>query len=541
MTEVNISNNNPKDVQHSEWRLLQVYLYYRLALALSLVLAYFVADQRHLVSEGSYNNLYFITVMVYGFITTISILLLSLAKSHLTLVTFSVIIIDILTIGLLEYSNGARNSNLTILLVVTVAAGGILVQGKLATFFAAVATLVVLYKQLINAAFNGSVQQQDFVQSAFIGIACFATSILAQLIANRLRESTELAGRQAKDLANLEALNHHIIQRMRTGIIVSNQHEHVILINDACWKLFGMPPLPQRSYLENVSPQLAEQYRQWLDSPYQRARPFRATLTGPEVQANFTLLETGDTANSLIFVEDNTRLAQQAQQLKLASLGGLTASIAHEIRNPLGAISHAAQLLLESPDLTKSDMRLSEIIHQHGNRMNKIIENILQLSRRKQSTPELLNLKLWVENFIAEYCSTQDEAAKIELSCEKEAIMFRVDPSQIHQVLTNLFSNGLRYSEKSSGQKTLKVIADVSPQTEQPILDIIDFGPGISKQQFDKIFEPFYTSEKSGTGLGLYIARELCEANQARLDLIPTNQGSCFRITFSHPARIVTI
>ena len=534
-------NPSLEAVRQNEWRLLQVYLYYRLLLAVSLLGAYFLSTPKGQQGQSVDQQLYFATSVTYLVLTALGLLIARLRSGKLRTQVFIIIVIDILAIAILEYANGQTSSNLTILLVVTVAAGSILVEGKLATFFAAIATLVVLYRQIYSAFTSGSFSQEDLAQSALIGIACFATSILAQQIAKRLRESAELAGQQAQDLANLEELNHHIIQRMRTGIVVVNGDNQIVLINDACWKMFGMPRMSDHMQLENVSPQLARQLDQWRDNPYVRTRPFRSSASGPEVQTNFTSLETGDDAGALIFVDDNTRMAQQAQQLKLASLGGLTASIAHEIRNPLGAISHAAQLLQESTELNKSDARLAEIIHQHCVRMNKVIENVLQLSRRKQVQPELLNMQEWLLHFIEEFRSTQNSPVQIEFKITRPDLSFRIDPSQMGQVLTNLFQNGLRYSEKNTGKRTLRVIADFSIQTEQPTLDIIDQGPGIPEDMRDKVFEPFYTSEKSGTGLGLYIARELCEANQARLDYIPTKTGCCFRITFSHPARIVTI
>ncbi|AUM11950.1 two-component system sensor histidine kinase NtrB [Ketobacter alkanivorans] len=530
-----------EEVRQNQWRLLQVYLYYRLVLGFSLVGAYIVETSQNKNSSGLNERLYFAAVITYLVLSVLSLLINRLKAGRISIQIFMVIIIDIVAIALLEYANGETNSNLSILLVVTVAAGSILVEGKLATFFAAVATLAILYKQILNGVLHGSFKQDDFLQSAFIGIACFATSLLAQQIAKRLRESADLAGRQAEDLANLEELNHLIIQRMRTGIVVVSHDERIVLINEACWKMFGMPVMRGLNYLENLSPQLATQLKTWRSDPYKRTTPFRTHPAGPEVQANFTLMETGDQSNTLIFVDDNTRMAQQAQQLKLASLGGLTASIAHEIRNPLGAISHAAQLLQESNDLNKGDARLSEIIHQHTIRANKVIENVLQLSRRKQAEPELFNIYQWVENFIREFESTQDQNCKIQFICKKKDLQFRIDPSQMQQVLTNLFHNGIRYSEQNTGKRTLTVVADFNIQSEQPTLDVIDQGPGIAKEQQDKIFEPFYTSEKSGTGLGLYIARELCEANQARLDYHTIKSGSCFRITFSHPSRIVTI
>jgi two-component system sensor histidine kinase PilS (NtrC family) len=538
----NGSEQQPLDaMRQNEWRLLQVYLYYRLLLSLSLLAAYFFAERKTGLSGSLDQQLYFATAATYFVLTVLSLLTARLRTGRLGIQVFIIIVTDILAIGILEYANGQASSNLTILLVVTVAAGSILVEGKLAIFFAAVATLVVLYKQVYGAILKGSFSQDELVQSALIGIACFATSILAQQIARRLRESAELAGQQAKDLANLEELNHHIIQRMRTGIVVVNGNNEILLLNDACWKMFGMPRMSDHLKLENISPELSQQLTQWRTNNFVRTRPFRASYTGPEVQANFTSLDTGESSNALIFVDDNTRMAQQAQQLKLASLGGLTASIAHEIRNPLGAISHASQLLQESSDLNKGDARLAEIIHQHCVRMNKVIENVLQLSRRKAVQPELFNMRDWLGSFIEDFKSTQNEPVDIDFRCSRSDLTFRIDPSQMGQVLTNLFQNGLRYSEKNTGKRTLQVVADINIQTEQPTLDIIDRGPGVANDVRDKIFEPFYTSEKSGTGLGLYIARELCEANQARLDYIPTKSGSCFRITFSHPARIVTI
>lgn len=528
-------------MRENEWRLLQIYLYYRLLLAASLITAYIFTDTKAGTSSGEDQQLYFATTSTYLVLAILSLLTARLRTGRLGIQVFIIIVTDILVIGILEYAKGQTSSNLTILLVVAVAAGGILVEGKLSTFFAAIATLAVLYRQGYAAFMRGSLSQEDLVQSALIGIACFGTAILAQQIARRLRESAELAGKQAKDLANLEELNHHIIQRMRTGILVVDGSDEILLINDAGWKMFGMPRMSDHAKLENISPELSQQLAQWRENVHVRTKPFRTSMLGPEVQPNFTSLDTGEGNNALIFIDDNSRMAQQAQQLKLASLGGLTASIAHEIRNPLGAISHAAQLLQESTQLNKGDARLAEIIHQHCVRMNRVIENVLQLSRRKPVQPELLNMREWLLGFIEEYKATQNEPVEIDFKITQPDLTFRIDPSQIGQVLTNLFQNGLRYSEKNTGKRFLRVVADFSIQTEQPYLDIIDRGPGVPDDMRDKIFEPFYTSEKSGTGLGLYIARELCEANQARLDYIPTKTGSCFRITFSHPARIVTI
>ena len=189
----------------------------------------------------------------------------------------------------------------------------------------------------------------------------------------------------------------------------------------------------------------------------------------------------------------------------------------------------------------KTDLRLAEIIQQHCVRMNRVIENVLQLSRRKPAMPERLNLVAWCQEFLELFDTTLPSPAQINLQYERDDIDFQVDPSQIQQVLSNLLINAIRYSEKHSGKREVTLVAGISLQTERPYLEIIDKGPGVPEEDKDKIFEPFYTTDNTGTGLGLYIAKELCESNQARLDLVPSTQGACFRITFSHPNKNIAL
>jgi len=225
--------------------------------------------------------------------------------------------------------------------------------------------------------------------------------------------------------------------------------------------------------------------------------------------------------------------------MKLASLGRLTASIAHEIRNPLSAISHAGQLLAESPQLQASDTRLTDIIQQHSQRMNSIIENILQLSRLQRSHPEEFLLKPWLQDFVTTFCSTQGiETRYITIDIAPLDTLVRIDPTQLNQVLWNLCHNGLRYSVKQTGNLRLTLHGGINNESVNPFLEVIDSGPGVSQDALDHLFEPFFTTEPKGTGLGLYISRELCESNQARLNYIPTpGRGSCFRIVFADPRR----
>lgn len=529
--------------QHSltsqyDWQLLRIYSIYRLLLATSILMLFILGSNGQ--SGGSGRTYFAISTTYLGF-CILTALVIRTRSGKARVQAFITVAIDIVVLAGLEYANASKSGDLALLQVVAVAAGSIILRGKMPYFLAAIASLSVLTEDMAIRWLHDKADTSDAMRAGFMGMALFATSFFAQQLANRLRDSEALAEKQAEDLASLEELNHHIIQRMRTGIIVVNAGDEIVMINDSCWKMFNMPALGKQTPLEQLSPELLDQLKDWRQNSLMRGKPFRASINGPDVLANFTPLETGNLSDVLIFVDDNTRMAQQAQQLKLASLGGLTASIAHEIRNPLGAISHAAQLLGESSQLSSPDARLADIIQKHSLRMNQVIENVLQLSRRRPTQPERSDLCEWIRETLQEYKVSNPIPCSIDLRCQREHIGFCADHSQMQQVFANLFQNGLRYSEKHSGNATLQVIVGISLQAEQPFVDVIDKGPGIPPEQVDKIFEPFYTSEKTGTGLGLYIARELCEANQARLDYIPIKSGSCFRVTFAHPGRNLAV
>jgi two-component system sensor histidine kinase PilS (NtrC family) len=214
----------------------------------------------------------------------------------------------------------------------------------------------------------------------------------------------------------------------------------------------------------------------------------------------------------------------------------LTASIAHEIRNPLGAISHAGQLLEESTSIAQADRRLLEIIETHSKRVNSIIDNILGVSRNQDMIPELISLNDWLENFIEKFTASYKEEVKLELDLSKEAVQIRFNSSQLEQIMTNLCENGIRYSLKETNQPVILIRTSLDAETQNPILEIIDNGPGINTDDEGNIFEPFYTTETSGTGLGLFICKEICEAYQAQISYHRTDDDkTCFRIRFSHP------
>jgi two-component system, NtrC family, sensor histidine kinase PilS len=387
---------------------------------------------------------------------------------------------------------------------------------------------------------NESKSRQSLLTAGTLGTLFFATALGFQMLSQRLRSSQQLAQERTADVSKLQNLNQLIVQRMRTGILVVDIDGHVKMMNQAAAE-FLQAAKPRQQGDGALSDAVKAQLENWKRNPDVGSKPFRNADTGPEIIARFTALDhdasnqdhTGDT---LIFLEDSGQLAQRAQQLKLAALGRLTASIAHEIRNPLGAISHAGQLLRESPQLEGGDQRLADIVVNHAHRINNIIENVLQLSRRSPPNPRRIDLGGWLHGYIGEYQEGLSARAEISVQ-ERSPVQVNVDPEQLAQVLTNLIDNALRYSEKATGKRSATLVVSKCGK-QLPQLDVIDQGAGIAERDQEKVFEPFFTTESGGNGLGLYMARELCEINQARLHYLRNDAGkSCFRISFSHPDR----
>jgi two-component system sensor histidine kinase PilS (NtrC family) len=345
-----------------------------------------------------------------------------------------------------------------------------------------------------------------------------------------------MARQKASEVLELQRLNQQIIQRMRTGIVFIDARERVRMANESATHLLG---IGEREISENDAPlprAVVEALTAWRRNPHHSEPPRRLREDGPPVQLAFARIQSASGDGTLIFAEDFSKIAQQAQQLKLASLGRLTASIAHEIRNPLGSISHAAQLLRETPELQHEDLRLVDIVIGNAQRTNEVIESVLTLSRGNQARPERIALASWLERFVEEL-RLRDAAVQPRILVELEPADIEVgaDPTHLRQVLHNLCENGLRYSLRASGAATLLLRGTLDPESGLARLDVVDNGPGIADADASSIFEPFFTTETNGTGLGLYLSRELCEANRISLEYRrEPGAGSCFRLRFTH-------
>jgi two-component system sensor histidine kinase PilS (NtrC family) len=286
--------------------------------------------------------------------------------------------------------------------------------------------------------------------------------------------------------------------------------------------------------LSDYCAELAYQYEHWKNTGLHRATPFKVVEDSAPVIANFRELQPNTNREALVFVEDYSPITQYAQSLKLTSLGRLTASIAHEIRNPLGAISHAAQLLHESPDLKAPDRRLADIIQSHCERVNQIVESVMQISRREPPKPEYLVLSEWLREFVEAYLQAQNRPVEITINCDYRDLLVEFDPENLRRVMTNLLDNALRHSQLATGRETARIDADIDFASHHCQLDIVDAGTGVPPADQAKLFEPFFTTVEEGSGMGLYLCKELCEINNASLSYRPTADGeSCFRISMN--------
>ena len=524
-------------------RLFRVYNHYRVVISLMLLGLLFF-DPFTTDSKFRWLEYYQAGVVTYLAINGFTALLLLAGfqprQRHITLS----ILIDILVMhGLLFASTGITNG-LANLVIVSVAAGNILTPSRVGTFYAALAAICSLgISGWAVLAIDETAD--DIVRAGTLGILYFAAAFVLQGISKRMIRSEALASSRARSIQELEQINQQIIQRMRTGILVLDRFGQIRLANAAAEELlFGASAdsedLEPRARL--LPKPLRQGLESWLKNPNMRIEPFQASPTSPLLQANFTQLDQERGDQILVFIEDMSKVTQQAQQMKLASLGRLTAGIAHEIRNPLGAISHAAQLMEESPNLDEGDLRMLDIIRRHSRRVNGIIENVLDLSRRRTANSELMDIGQWLREFRNDFVQTVngETATTIELNISEQIPQARFDKSQIEQVMVNLCDNGLRYSKQQTGQNRIQLIAGATADGKRAYVDVRDFGPGISAEHRHSVFEPFFTTDKSGTGLGLYLARELCEANQAHLSLVDDGQPGCrFRITFAHPGRMI--
>ncbi|HUP92232.1 MAG TPA: ATP-binding protein [Solimonas sp.] len=417
-----------------------------------------------------------------------------------------------------------------LLLLFNIGAGALILTAQSSLGFATLAATMVMGDFVVSRLTPGGVDR-PLAEAVMFAVTYLAAAVLFQLLGRQMSQTQALAEKRGVELANLAEINELVIRRMRTGVLVVDGGHRIRLANEAAWALLGNPS-PNRRDLSEVAPALHHSLWQWRQGKGEVPKAMTLADDGVEVLPRFVALSLTDTV-LLIFLEDSRIYSSRAEELTLATLGRLSASIAHEIRNPLAAINYSAQLLEESADLPDADRRLLEIILGQCQRMNGIVQNILGLARRERSMAESVELTTFTRRFVEEYRTNHPmDADVLQAVNPGRPVVAMVDPQHLHQVLTVLTQNALTYGRDPGQPAQVTVAVRTDGAHGPPLVEIIDRGPGIPPKVAEQVFSPFFTTSEHGTGLGLYIARQLCEANQCTLLFEPVpGGGSCFRIT----------
>ena len=451
-------------------------------------------------------------------------------------------LVDVALVVVLMHTSGGISSGLGGLLVVFVGAGSLVLPGQIPAIVGALATFGILGEQVF-AQFTGDAAAVNYPAAGVLSAIIFSMSLAVRPLARRIQESEALARQRGVDLQNLSELNEYIVQHLRESIVVVDADNQIRLNNGSAAKLLGASGLLRSQPLAEASEPLADYVRRWrVDNALSSHPEFTLVNEGNSARITAHLAPLGKGGDRsgplLVFLEDASIFNARVQQSKLASLGRLSASIAHEIRNPVGAMSHAAQLLAESQGLADEDKRLTDIIQTHSGRVSHIIDNVLQLSRRESGAPERFLVRPWLEDFAREFTRTLElQEGELAIEDVPEGLEVRMDKSHLRQVLWNLCDNAVKYASETGGILVELHAGHVEAQG-RPYLEVRDHGLGVDPATAEQIFEPFFTARSGGTGLGLYISRELCELNRATLLYLDRpGGGSIFRIVFSDPDR----
>ncbi len=504
---------------------------FRFLLSLIFLILYAFADKLNLSDGGTDNPALFLSLALAYAIFSIALLIVTPLKSSITISSHPVqIVVDILFIVMMMYAAGGVQSGLGLLLIVTIVSASMVSNGRLALFYAAIATIGLLLEQTYRIAKWG-MPISSYTQSAMLSLSCFATAWLAYSLAKKILLSEALASSRGVDLENLAQVNELITRQIQDGVLVVDESLHIRHHNPQAAQFLSLKHSQEDLPLRESAPAIANILMYWINGNDEH-KNLIIPINNRELNLRIEPIhESNRKHGAVIFIQDWSKIQAEAQQAKLAALGRLTANIAHEIRNPLSAISHANQLLQEEINLPGTSVRMLEIIEDNAQRINQIIKDVLELNRRDRTVQEAISLKQFMIDFHHQFCAIEKIPMThftFELCPEHTSIRF--DRRHLTQILWNLCKNAWEHGCKEINSLHLiceaQDVNGANPHGFQ--IRVIDDGSGIAEEDRSKLFEPFYTTKTTGNGLGLYISRELAEANNAQLIFQPLERGSAF-------------
>ena len=539
----------------SFWRSLQTLNISRILVAITLLLLLNLKSSRELwVAERLLPGDICLT---YALVSIGFFILTYRYKQRFLLQLMTQISFDIVIISSLYLASGGSKSGFGILYLFPLAGAAILAPLLLAFFVTSVVTLVLLSESTYHILETGDVS--PISQSGLFGAAFFAVVYVVNRLAKNLIRQEQLAIRRGDELLMQQAINRLVIADMGDGIVVLNQDGCLFEINPAAERMLGKSLTKEMAGVHLASVPSLHPVTETLNAIQNKSRPIESgddaisfvsipcyhdvsdvegegrdggmRVERPHfmthLKLRFVFVDKTDIVHTreqkstyiIMFMQDVSDIENQAQQLKLASMGRLTASIAHEVRNPLSSISYAASLLSEDIDTlghhSAQSARLLKIVDDNVQRLNQLIEDILKLSRKAKNDVEAYFLTEQIRSIVQDFVETRSLEQGLIVLHVVQDFKVNFDPEHLREIVINLLSNATRYA---SGQPaSIKLISLITPNGRHE-LHIQDDGPGIPYDVRAHLFEPFYTTSRMGTGLGLYMARELCLNNHALLD-----------------------
>lgn len=509
---------------YADWYALRLLNHFRLFLLTLFTVTFYLAEGFEVLGSRD-PAVYRYTLLIWGVLAAGFYTAIKLQRPNLEIQLNLQVYCDIVCIIALMYASGGVQSYIGVLLLLHIALIANFMRPRYVLLFAAITTAFAFAEELF-ASFVAGRSVAQLTETAMLGITLFGVAIITSLLLHRRPESDSPIAIQRLSDDQLRLLRERIIEEIDSGVLYLDEFDHVQLLNSQAESLLINDKLQLPAHISMLSEPVWQSLQQWRKSPQDTVSAIEHPALPTQLLPHYIPI---DGNNLLIRLDDNSDISQRLHQLKQASLGRMSSSIAHEIRNPLGAISHAVQLLEESDHLHQADRELLSIAEKHTRRINRIIEDVMQLSGNTRTNAEEIPLCQFLNSFKNRFKSQiETPPDNFSINCH-EQLNVCFDPHHLDQVIWNLCSNATTHNDNAASAVEIDIHA-YNDEEGFAVIDVCDSGMGVPEEQQAMIFDPFFTTT-SGTGLGLHICRELCVQNNATLAYINISKGACFRIT----------
>ena len=496
-------------------RLLRLLALYRCVAAVALAVAT-AGTSVHAVSYSA--------AAAYAIWALLSLLTLPRFKGGISGLLLVQLAIDLVFTVIIYFDSPSPVATYATYLYPILAAHGWFLRDRIAFGHAALASITLMVAELSLRAAS----VPALTQAALVGAGYFLLAAIGIVLGRSAEESELKVQLRTADIRRLAHINQVVISELSDGVLVIGAMGQVVMANPQATRWLGGDEALMRPEVQ-LSELSADLHARWsaffLHNSTIDGSPIRTTDGARLLTPRMMPVDLEQRAGTLIFLEDMEQAEAQAQQIKLAALGRLSASIAHEIRNPLSAIKQAAQLIGEEVADNPGAQALARMIDKNVDRIDRIVRDVSLLGRRDRGTPGEVKLHEAVVDLVDELCqSLPAPKTGFRLALPDDALIY-VDRSHLDEMLVNLMSNAWRHSQKLSDSVT--VLVSVNDEMQRAIVNVIDDGAGVPDDAMDRIFEPFFSGSGS-TGLGLYLVRELALANGGSVRLGSSQKGARF-------------